>query len=135
MSGVFQNIGPPPPSPPGECVPPPFVREEDTLAGWRGGWGVNFFEDARRSSVLYICKYIVVTYQSHISKFVCVCVSDPYLPGRDDTVLKWKPLSMNSVDFRLKVVKGTRRVSLPPPPPHTHPAPFPVSTWLLFEET
>lgn len=30
---------------------------------------------------------------------------DPYLPGRDDTVLKWKPLSMNSVDFRLKIVK------------------------------
>ena len=32
--------------------------------------------------------------------------ADPYLPGRDDTVLKWKPLSMNSVDFKLKIVKG-----------------------------
>jgi hypothetical protein len=30
----------PTPSPPGECViPPPVVREEDTLAGWRGGGG------------------------------------------------------------------------------------------------
>jgi hypothetical protein len=63
MSGVFQNIDPPPPpSPPGECVvyPPPLVRVEDTLAGWRGGWGeVNILEDARHSSVLYICKYFV----------------------------------------------------------------------------
>jgi hypothetical protein len=38
MSDVFRNIDPPTPSPPGECV---TVRGEDTLAGWRGGWGVN----------------------------------------------------------------------------------------------
>jgi hypothetical protein len=65
MSGVFQNIDPPPPpsSPAGECVvyPLPLVRGEDTLAGRRGGWGVNILEDARHSSVLYICKYFVVT--------------------------------------------------------------------------
>jgi hypothetical protein len=55
MSGVFQNVDPPPPSPPGECVPPPaYGVGEDTLAGWRGGWGVNILEDARHSSVLYI---------------------------------------------------------------------------------
>jgi hypothetical protein len=50
MSDVLQNIDPPPPSPPGECVPPAFgagVLGEDTLAGWRGGWGVNILEDAR----------------------------------------------------------------------------------------
>jgi hypothetical protein len=43
MSGVFQNIVPPPPSPPGECVvyPPPLVRGEGTLAGWV----VNILED------------------------------------------------------------------------------------------
>jgi hypothetical protein len=59
MSGVFQNIDPPP-SPPGECVlRPPLLRGEDTLAGWRGGGGVNILEDARHSSVLYICKYFV----------------------------------------------------------------------------
>ncbi|XP_060517361.1 mRNA-capping enzyme [Cylas formicarius] len=29
---------------------------------------------------------------------------DPYIAGRCDEVLKWKPLSMNSVDFRLKIV-------------------------------
>jgi hypothetical protein len=37
MSDVFQNIDPPPPSPPGECVPSAFGGGEDTLAGWRGG--------------------------------------------------------------------------------------------------
>jgi hypothetical protein len=41
MSGVFQNIDPPPPSPPGECGGP-LVRGEDTLAGWREGGGSIF---------------------------------------------------------------------------------------------
>jgi hypothetical protein len=61
MSGDFQNIDPPPPPPhrPASVYPPPVVRGEDTLAGWRGGWGVNILEDARHSSVLYICKYFV----------------------------------------------------------------------------
>jgi hypothetical protein len=60
MSGIFQNINPPTPSQPGECgtPPPPLVRGEDTLAGWRGGGGVNILEDARHSSVLYIYKYL-----------------------------------------------------------------------------
>ncbi len=49
MSRVFQNIDPPPPSPPGECVPPPLLRGEGTLAGRRGGWGVNILEDARHT--------------------------------------------------------------------------------------
>lgn len=31
--------------------------------------------------------------------------SDPYVTGKCDLVLKWKPASHNSVDFRLKVVK------------------------------
>jgi hypothetical protein len=41
MARVFQNIDPPPPSPPGECV-----RGEDTLAGWRveGGGGSIFWK-------------------------------------------------------------------------------------------
>ncbi len=37
---------------------PPLVRGEDTLAGWRGGWGVNILEDARHSSELYIRKVL-----------------------------------------------------------------------------
>ncbi|KRT78546.1 hypothetical protein AMK59_7819, partial [Oryctes borbonicus] len=30
---------------------------------------------------------------------------EPYKAGRCDDVLKWKPLDMNSIDFRLKIVK------------------------------
>jgi hypothetical protein len=56
MSGVFQNIDPPPPHRPANVYSPPLVRGEDTLAGWR----VNILEDAKHSSVLYICKYFVV---------------------------------------------------------------------------
>ncbi len=43
-------------------IPPPLplVRGKDTLAGSRGGWGVKILEDARHSSVLYICKYFVL---------------------------------------------------------------------------
>jgi hypothetical protein len=43
MSSVFQNIDPPPPSRPGECVPPPLVRGEDTPLGGEGGGGSIFW--------------------------------------------------------------------------------------------
>jgi hypothetical protein len=59
MSGVFQNIDPLPPHCPANVYPSPLVRREDTLDKVRGGWGVNILEDARHSSVLYICKYFV----------------------------------------------------------------------------
>lgn len=32
---------------------------------------------------------------------------DPYVPGRCDEVLKWKPANLNSIDFRLKIVLET----------------------------
>jgi hypothetical protein len=62
MVGVFQNIDPHPHHRPASVYPPPLVRGEDTLAGWRGGWGVNILEGARHSSVLYIRKYFVGIY-------------------------------------------------------------------------
>jgi hypothetical protein len=66
MAGVFQNIDPPP-LPPGECASPAFgAGGEYTFAGWRGGWGVNILEDARHSSVLYVCKYFVAGTNGHI---------------------------------------------------------------------
>ncbi len=57
MSGVFRTIDPPSPHRPASVYP--LVQGEDTLAGWRGGGGVNSSEDARHCSVLYICKYFV----------------------------------------------------------------------------
>jgi hypothetical protein len=59
MSGVFQNIDPPPPHSTASVYPPPLVRGEDTLAGRSGVWGVNILEDDRHSSLLYECKYFV----------------------------------------------------------------------------
>lgn len=40
-------------------------------------------------------------------------VDDPYCPGTSQKVLKWKPQSMNSVDFRLKIVTETGEGILP----------------------
>ncbi len=60
MAGVFQNIDHPPPSPPGECVPPAFgAGGGHTRWVDRGVGGVNILEDARHGSVLYIRKYFV----------------------------------------------------------------------------
>jgi hypothetical protein len=58
MSGVFQNIDPPPPHRQASVYPPAFGAGEDTFAGWREGGGVNILEDARHCSV-YIRKYFV----------------------------------------------------------------------------
>jgi hypothetical protein len=60
MSVVFQNIDPPPPSSLGECVPPRLWCGGRTHSLGGEGVGVNILEDARHSSVLYICKYFVV---------------------------------------------------------------------------
>jgi hypothetical protein len=63
MSGVFQNIDPPPPHCPASVSPPPppLVRGEDTLAGRRGDGGSIFWKvpDTDLYSILYICKYFV----------------------------------------------------------------------------
>ncbi len=60
MSGVFRNIDPPPPHPPhrpASVYPPAFGGGgEDTLAGWRGGWGSIVRQFGRRQTpctVLY----------------------------------------------------------------------------------
>ncbi len=68
---------PPPPSPPGECVPPPLLRGEDTLPGGEvGGWGVNILEDAKHSSVLYL--YEILFALPHIAYCLVLCsVLDP----------------------------------------------------------
>ncbi|GMT11423.1 hypothetical protein PFISCL1PPCAC_2720 [Pristionchus fissidentatus] len=40
-------------------------------------------------------------------------VDEPYVPGRCDTVLKWKPPSHNSVDFKLQIRKVAKEGELP----------------------
>jgi hypothetical protein len=57
MSGVFRPT--PPPPAPGECVPPAFVAGRGHTRWVEWGVGVTVLEDARHSSVLYICKYFV----------------------------------------------------------------------------
>jgi hypothetical protein len=44
MSCVLQNIDPHPPLHPASVYPPPLLRGEDTLAGWRGGGGSIFWK-------------------------------------------------------------------------------------------
>jgi hypothetical protein len=64
MSGVFQNIDPPPPHRPASVYPPPLVRGEDTLAGWRWGWGgqyMGILEGARHLCLLVSKKLKILT--------------------------------------------------------------------------
>jgi hypothetical protein len=44
MSLVFQNIDPPPPSPPGKCVPPAFVGGRTHSPGGEGDGGSIFWK-------------------------------------------------------------------------------------------
>jgi hypothetical protein len=74
MSGVFQNIDPPTPSPPGECVPPAFGAGGGNTRWVERGWGVKSSEDARHCSVIYICKYFVYLHD-RLSVWTALCYS------------------------------------------------------------
>jgi hypothetical protein len=60
MSGVVQNIDPPPPHRPASVYPSAFGAGGGHTCWVERGWGSIFLEDARHSSVLYICKYFVL---------------------------------------------------------------------------
>jgi hypothetical protein len=61
MSGVFRNIDPSPPHRPASVYPHAFGAGGGLTRWVERGWGVNSSEDARHCSVLYICKYFVIT--------------------------------------------------------------------------
>jgi len=44
----------------------------------------------------------------------------PYIAGRDDDILKWKPSSHNSIDFKLKIFKDDRPGMLGKPEGHLY---------------
>ncbi len=69
MFGAFQNIDPPPLTARRVCTTRLWCGRTGGGHGWRGGWGVNILEDARHSTVLYICKYFVVQDQRIIRFF------------------------------------------------------------------
>jgi hypothetical protein len=77
MPGVFQNIDPLPPTGRRVCTPR-FAfgagGRTHSLGGEEGG-GVNILEDARHSSVLYVCKYFVLRFLKpmprNLSEIVC----------------------------------------------------------------
>jgi hypothetical protein len=63
MSGGFRNIDPPPPHRPASVYPTAFGAGGGHTRWWRGG-GVSLFwktPDTALESVLYICKYFVVS--------------------------------------------------------------------------
>ncbi len=51
---------------------------------------------------------IVKTLPHHTDGFIFAPVRQPYVAGRQDNLLKWKPMEMNSIDFLLRVGKLTR---------------------------
>jgi hypothetical protein len=50
MAGVFQNIDPPPLSPPGECASPAFGAGGGHIRWLERGVGANILEDVRHIS-------------------------------------------------------------------------------------
>jgi hypothetical protein len=50
------------------CTPPPLVRVEDTLAGWRGGWGVNILEYV---SILWFLFFLFLRPAPSLKSIIC----------------------------------------------------------------
>jgi hypothetical protein len=59
MAGVLENIDPHPPHRPASVYPSAFGAGGGHTRSVERGWGVYILEDARRCSVLYMCKYFV----------------------------------------------------------------------------
>ncbi len=71
MSGVFQNIDPPPHPLTARRVCT-LVSGDDSLAGWRGGGGSIFWRRQTQLCTLhYICKYFVIEIFEQESASTC----------------------------------------------------------------
>jgi hypothetical protein len=87
MSGVFQNIDP--------LTASPLVRGEDTLAGWRGGVGGQYFR--RRQTQLctlhLYSKYFVMGPYDGIDHNLTLCPLLAHLPwaGQWATLCQSRP--------------------------------------------
>lgn len=69
--------------------------------------GFGRTEQLKRCFLLRVGPHLDVTVSVYL--FVCLYMSvyhpQKYKAGRCDDILKWKPPSLNSVDFRLKITK------------------------------
>jgi len=65
----------------------------------------DFFEIWQMKEVMNLCENL--PHKSDGLIFTPVMV--PYVPGSCPALLKWKPSSLNTVDFKLQVVRGTGR--------------------------
>ncbi len=88
---------------------PPLVRGRTHSLGGEGGGGVNILEDARYSSVLYICKYFVgqTFFSQSINQF---CWSGIKL---DNLLPHTRPLKLRRPNLRLSSTEAM--ASLPSP--------------------
>ncbi len=71
-------------------VPPTLVRGKDTLAGWRGGWGVNILEDARNSSVVYISEVLGARHHLLSCLFTCRACSVAETCSWSGSTRRWR---------------------------------------------
>ncbi len=72
MSGVFQNIDPPPPHPLATVYPAFGAGGGHTRWG-EGGWGVNSSEDARLCAETYITIGISRPFEIQYKNYQCIC--------------------------------------------------------------
>ncbi len=68
-------------------LPPSLVRGEDTRAGWRGGWGVNIWKDARHR--IGLLQYSIISLRS-----LGLILIIPAPSKRFDTCLKFRGKSL-----------------------------------------
>jgi hypothetical protein len=133
MSCVFQNIDPPTPLSAGRVCsvyPPPLLRGEDPLAGYRGGWGSIFWKT--QDTALY-STFI----ESHPWLWKSTWLPRAQLFLLSDQVVTTPPPSRCRTASSL-LVPASQRPLLPPPSTPSprllpRPPPSPPSTLTLLE--